>query len=348
MLSMVTLSPRLLRVIFVLLSFFLGYVTLSQLPHTSNFLSHASPALDLLHGAQVDWSRFAYTQYATDRSYLCNSLMIFEALHRLGSKPDRVLLYSSEFNLSEDDDSKESHMLRFARDNYGVKLKPIQVQLRGGDGAPWAKSYTKLLAFNQTEYDRVLNLDSDATLFQSMDELFLMPSSPIAMPRAYWKDASENLFTSALILTEPSAVDFNQMMEAIFEANYSTTFDMEILNNLYGPTALTIPHRPYILLSGELRSDNHAAYLGNTQEIWNSNAILQEAKYVHFSDWPVPKPWFEGRKYVIEEAQPRCAFDLSTGRQDDCRTQKLWLGLYDDFRLRRKVVNGLNPSFLVK
>ena len=60
--------------------------------------------------------------------------MIFEALHRLGSKPDRVLLYSSEFNLSEDDDSKESHMLRFARDNYGVKLKPIQVQLRGGDG----------------------------------------------------------------------------------------------------------------------------------------------------------------------------------------------------------------------
>lgn len=32
--------------------------------------------------------------------------------------------------------------------------------------APWAASYTKLLAFNQTEYDRVLNLDSDATLLQ--------------------------------------------------------------------------------------------------------------------------------------------------------------------------------------
>lgn len=32
--------------------------------------------------------------------------------------------------------------------------------------APWAKSYTKLLAFNQTEYDRVLNLDSDATISQ--------------------------------------------------------------------------------------------------------------------------------------------------------------------------------------
>lgn len=30
----------------------------------------------------------------------------------------------------------------------------------------WAESYTKLLAFNQTQYARVLSLDSDATLFQ--------------------------------------------------------------------------------------------------------------------------------------------------------------------------------------
>jgi len=30
----------------------------------------------------------------------------------------------------------------------------------------WSKSYTKLLAFNQTGYDRILNLDSDATILQ--------------------------------------------------------------------------------------------------------------------------------------------------------------------------------------
>lgn len=30
----------------------------------------------------------------------------------------------------------------------------------------WAESYTKLLAFNQTEYDRVLSLDSDSTILQ--------------------------------------------------------------------------------------------------------------------------------------------------------------------------------------
>jgi hypothetical protein len=131
---MVPISPKVLRAVFILISVFLGFVTLSRLPNTSSSLSHVSPAFEFVHGKQVDWSRFAYTQYATDRSYLCNSLMIFETLHRLGSKPDRVLLYAAEFSSSEDDDSKESRMLRFARDNYGVKLKPIKVQLKGGDG----------------------------------------------------------------------------------------------------------------------------------------------------------------------------------------------------------------------
>lgn len=136
-----------------------------------------------------------------------------------------------------------------------------------------------------------------------MDELFLMPSSPVAMPRAYWGDPIEQQFTSALILIEPSATAFSDMMEAISEANSSTTFDMEIMNEKYGDTALTVPHRPYTLLSGELRSDNHAAYLGNTKELWDAEKILQEAKYVHFSDWPVPKVSLSAR--IQDDSQVR-------------------------------------------
>lgn len=60
--------------------------------------------------------------------------MLFEALHRLGSKADRVMLYPSEFLQSENDDSKESRLLRFARDHYGVRLKPIEMQVKGGSG----------------------------------------------------------------------------------------------------------------------------------------------------------------------------------------------------------------------
>lgn len=139
--------------------------------------------------SDVDWSRFAYTQYATNTKYLCNSIMLFEILHRLGSKADRLLMYPSGFKISSpgsDGESKESLLLRKARDEYHVKLSPIEVvqrssndrKLPGVSGdknnellliegeATWAESYTKLLAFNQTQYHRVLNLDSDSTVLQ--------------------------------------------------------------------------------------------------------------------------------------------------------------------------------------
>jgi hypothetical protein len=61
--------------------------------------------------------------------------MLFETLHRLGSKADRMLMYTSEWSVSDDGDSSESRMLRYARDHYGVKLKPIEIQMRpGSDG----------------------------------------------------------------------------------------------------------------------------------------------------------------------------------------------------------------------
>lgn len=126
MLRMITMSPKIVRAIFMVVSSLLGLVTLWQLPSPSPPRGN-SPQ-------QIDWSRFAYTQYATDRSYLCNSVMIFEALHRLGSKADRVLVYPASFLTSEIDRSPEARLLRFARDQYAVKLKPVQVILKGGAG----------------------------------------------------------------------------------------------------------------------------------------------------------------------------------------------------------------------
>ena len=131
---MATFSPRFVRLAFVIVFAFFGATTLLRLPDKSNHKNSADHGSIILSGKQIDWSRFAYTQYATDRSYLCNSVMLFEALHRLGSKADRVMLYPSEFFKSDDDDSKESRLIRFARDNYQVKLKPIEIQMRGGGG----------------------------------------------------------------------------------------------------------------------------------------------------------------------------------------------------------------------
>lgn len=66
----------------------------------------------------------------TSKSTL-DSVMLFEILHRLGSKADRLLMYPSEFRVrSGDNETPESRLLRKARNEYNVKLKPIEVQRR--------------------------------------------------------------------------------------------------------------------------------------------------------------------------------------------------------------------------
>jgi alpha-N-acetylglucosamine transferase len=118
------------------------------------------------------WSDFAYVQYVTNPNYLCNSLMIFEALRRHGTKDDLLMLYPQEWNVPkhvfEDDASPieyEGGLLAQARDQYQEKLNPIEVKTYVNENdATWQDSYTKLLAWNQTQYKHVISLDSDATL----------------------------------------------------------------------------------------------------------------------------------------------------------------------------------------
>lgn len=74
----------------------------------------------------VDWSQFAYVQYVTTPDYLCNAVMMFEALHRLGSRAERLLMYPSTYSLVRSS-KMEGFLLLKARDEYGVTLVPIDV-----------------------------------------------------------------------------------------------------------------------------------------------------------------------------------------------------------------------------
>lgn len=137
------LSPKMLRVLFrALLSFiiiaiflrspFSNYEYSIQRPptFTGQGTVPGGPHQDVLDG--LDWSRFAYVQYVTNTEHLCNSVMLFEALHRLGSRADRLMMYPSNFAIDSEDDSSDGVLLRKARDMYGVKLVPIEIQRRTG------------------------------------------------------------------------------------------------------------------------------------------------------------------------------------------------------------------------
>ncbi|KAJ5557605.1 hypothetical protein N7513_003191 [Penicillium frequentans] len=68
-----------------------------------------------------------------------------------------------------------------------------------------------------------------------------------------------------------------------------------------------------------------------------------EAKTVHFSDWPVPKPWVNFPSNALDEHKPPCHWNATSGEEDDCRDRDVWLGMYYDFNTRRMVC-GFAPA----
>jgi len=91
-----------------------------------------------IHYDEVDWSRFAYTTYATSETYLCNAVMVFEALQRFGSRAERVLFYPQEWDLVvENEFDRISQLLVMAKDEYKVLLRPVIIEgiQTGGEGA---------------------------------------------------------------------------------------------------------------------------------------------------------------------------------------------------------------------
>lgn len=294
----------------------------------------------------VDWSSFAYSQYATDEAYLCNTLMVFEALDRLGSRADRILFYPQTWDLEVSNLwDRSSQLLVMARDKYNVKLTPVDIpdassvpDAEKTGGETWDRSVAKLMAFGETQYRRILHIDSDVTIYKHLDELFLLPPASVAMPRAYWSEQKPTPLTSLLVLLEPSSIEFRALVNASWNVAPGThKYDMELLNDRYQNSALVLPHRPF-LITGELRSSNHEAYLGNNYETWDVHQALANASLIHFSDWPLPKPWVMWPIEAMRTLRPKCKVNPGTVQESGCKDREAWMGLYDDFRRRRKEI----------
>ncbi|KZM22665.1 uncharacterized protein EKO05_0009731 [Ascochyta rabiei] len=289
------------------------------------------------------WSNYAYSLYATDSATLCHALLLFDALARLGSRADRVLFYPQHWDTEVTDArDRDSQLLVLARDQYQVKLHPVKlltVEGRTQDEwtGTWDKSVTKFMAFSLAYYDRVIAMDSDVTLLKNIDELFLLPSTPMAMPRAYWADSKPWPLTSMLMVLQPDLDEFERFKQTLGGGGHKELvdahrFDMELVNERFEESALVLPHRPYALLTGEFRRHDHSAYLGNVFETWDADKVYGEAKLVHFSDWPLPKPWIMWPTEGLEEMQPDCG----GSHVGSCAERKIWKHLYDDFRRRRR------------
>ncbi|KAL8811912.1 MAG: hypothetical protein Q9223_001400 [Gallowayella weberi] len=292
---------------------------------------HSTP----LHYSNVNWSRYAYFQYATSTAYLCNSVMIFEALNRLGSKADRILMYPAQWDTQiESQSDRDSQLLVKARDWYNVRLVPVNIPVTDDKDAQddqHEESFIKFAAWNTARYERVLYLASDTTILKPVDELFLLPSTPVAMMREHWILPVKKALTSRLILLQPSDDEFERLSTSLRpDIRQNGDNVTQILNRFYGDTAMILPHQAYGLLSSEFRIDDHRNYIGNTYDLWDPEKAFREASLLHFIDEPFPKPWVMWHHLLLAEKHPQC-------KEEDCRNKDVWMSLYDDFRKRRKV-----------
>ncbi|TVY16066.1 Glucose N-acetyltransferase 1 [Lachnellula arida] len=255
---------------------------------------------------RIDWSKLYYVQYVTSPEYLCNALMVWSEIEEIGSRAQRVMLYPSSWDPNEVDKIDQSltpvaRLLQAAVSDYFVKLQPIEVLHQNGTTEKtWADSYTKLLAFNLTDFDRVLAIDSDSVVLQNLDELFLLPEAPLAMPFVYWGEPQGWQFSSQMMLITPSADAFSKIEAAIREAKKDES------------------------------------------QKWDPDTMKSEAKFIHFSDYPIPKPWMRAPKDLLNKHMPKCRQSEWFGATD-CRDRTIWLKLYYDFAMRRKAVCG--PGF---
>jgi len=160
------------------------------------------------------------------------------------------------------------------------------------------------------------------------------------MPRAYWMNESHPQLSAQVMLLEPSTTMFERLQTVVAQSDNNAS-EMDILSNIFYDSALVLPHRKYNLVTSELRKkdDEHSAYLGSDDEAWDVDAVMAEASYLHFSDWPVRKPWVTNNDWFLRSYAPACK--KRKGQAPDCHQREIWQDFYSDFLTRRRKVCGI-------
>ncbi|KAK9817603.1 hypothetical protein WJX74_010575 [Apatococcus lobatus] len=178
--------------------------------------------------AEVPVKSFAYALYVTSAAYLCNSIVNVRRLIALNVTADpeiEIVVLHAE----QPSPSQQLHYLR----RLEVRLVTVDSLLQSGDQT-WAQSLTKLRIFELTDYQRIIYFDADGLVMRNMNHLFQLPSTPVAMPRAYWLD--QPFYTDALAVIEPAADRLSELLDV---ASATHGFDMDVMNDL--DTFLIVP-----------------------------------------------------------------------------------------------------------
>lgn len=211
-----------------------GYIT-SPISHNETvIIPGQSTSLPQIVPPDFSVSQFAYVFYATQAEYACSVLVNIDRLKNLFNTTHRIIVLVKP-------DLAPQYLPAFTAQNATVI--PYEPPRLADFHVPYYQDVLlKLVAFRLHHYipslKRVLVLDADQIILQSLDHVFDLPAVDLAAPRAYWLDGSG--FTSAFLLITLSDRLWNKIADALTDIA-ANVFDMDLVNNLFNKTLMVLP-----------------------------------------------------------------------------------------------------------
>ena len=193
-------------------------------------------------------SPYGYVFYATTAEYACSVIINIDRLNNIFHTKHRIIVLVKPTLGSE-------YLSNLTAQNATVI--PYQPPpLYENKKSYYTDVLLKLVGFRLHQYipslERVLILDSDQVILQSLDHVFSLPAVDLAAPRAYWQGSHG--FTSAFLLVNLSDRLWNRM-EVALQNITDDTFDMDLLNQMFADTAMILPG-DYCTLNSEWETNN--------------------------------------------------------------------------------------------
>ncbi|EEY70600.1 cleavage induced conserved hypothetical protein [Phytophthora infestans T30-4] len=231
---------------------------------------------------QVDLKPFAYFFYVTSNTYACAAMQfihhLVDDLKMNSSRIDVVVLHTSHV------DARFLHKLQ---ERQHVRTMIVDSVQADAAEPTWKESLTKLRAFQDWGYNRVVFIDADAVPLANLDHLFDLPPATLYAPTAYWIE--QPFFASTLLVIEPSDAIFNDIIQWARARGAAAGFDMDILNTYFADSVRYLPGVYTVLNSDFRRAPTERSTLFET-----TAELKEKTQLVHFSckpDASYGKPW---------------------------------------------------------
>src|SRR3989344_6609098 len=154
--------------------------------------------------------KYTFLSILTSDDYLPGLLVLAHSLQKTGTPLPLLVLLTPNIS-SETLTTLDSHRIAYKVLDYEL-INPTNVDKKHR----WFSTYSKIFAFCQTEYDKVVYLDADMLILRNIDELFNYPhmsatNSGGMLPRK----VSWTHLNSGLMIIEPSKKIFTDMLNRI-------------------------------------------------------------------------------------------------------------------------------------